>query len=120
AVVTKRSLASADPLGLAAVTFGLAAMLLLPVLAVNASQAALVSQAWPLLLYLGLVPTTAAYALYTRALIKVPATAAAIVGLLEPLTATLLGPRLFGEALGAVGLGGALLLLAAVAILAMR
>jgi DME family drug/metabolite transporter len=121
AVVTKRSLASGDPHGLAALTFSAAAVVLLPFLVTNAAEAAtLASQAWPLLLYLGLLPTAVAYALYTRALRHVPATAAAVVGLLEPLTATLLGTLLFGETLSSVGLVGALLLLTAVVVLALR
>jgi drug/metabolite transporter (DMT)-like permease len=41
----------------------------------------------------------------------VPATAAGITSLLEPLTATLLGVIAFGESLGALGIAGALLLL---------
>ncbi|HET9926615.1 MAG TPA: hypothetical protein VFS98_21040 [Methylomirabilota bacterium] len=46
-----------------------------------------------------------------------PATAAGIVSLLEPLTATTLGLLVFGERLGALGTAGALLLLAALTLL---
>jgi len=67
--------------------------------------------AWPLLLYLGVGPTAGAYALFTAGLRRVPATAAGITSLLEPLTATLLGVLAFGESLGALGILGALLLL---------
>ena len=45
------------------------------------------------------------------------ATAAGIVSLLEPLTATTLGLLVFGERLGVVGAIGALLLLAALVVL---
>jgi DME family drug/metabolite transporter len=47
----------------------------------------------------------------------VPATAAGIVSLLEPLTATTLGLAVFGERLGTTGAIGALLLLAALVVL---
>jgi DME family drug/metabolite transporter len=72
---------------------------------------------WPLLLYLGLGPTAVAYALFTAGLGRVPATAAGIVSLLEPLTATTLGLLVFGERLGPIGAAGALLLLAALTLL---
>jgi DME family drug/metabolite transporter len=55
---------------------------------------------------------------FTAGLRRVPATAAGIVSLLEPLTATALGVLVFGEALGAAGGAGALLLLVALALLA--
>ena len=58
-----------------------------------------------------------AYVLFTAGLDRVPATAAGIVSLLEPLTAATLGLALFGERLGPVGAVGALLLLAALALL---
>jgi len=47
----------------------------------------------------------------------VPATAAGVVSLLEPLTATTLGVLVFGERLGPIGLAGAVLLLAALVLL---
>jgi DME family drug/metabolite transporter len=72
---------------------------------------------WPLLVYLGLGPTAVAYALFTAGLGRVPATVAGIVSLLEPLTATTLGLLVFGERLGAVGVAGACLLLAALTLL---
>ncbi|MGH7350560.1 MAG: EamA family transporter, partial [Candidatus Rokuibacteriota bacterium] len=72
---------------------------------------------WPLLLYLGLGPTAVAYALFTTGLGRVPATAAGIVSLLEPLTATALGLLVFGERLGPIGVIGASLLLASLALL---
>jgi DME family drug/metabolite transporter len=65
-------------------------------------------------------PTAVAYVLFTTGLTRVPATAAGIVSLLEPLTATTLGLLVFGERLGAVGITGALLLLAALVLLTSR
>ena len=72
---------------------------------------------WALLLYLGLVPTAGAYLLYLRGLRTVPATVAATVSLLEPLGSTLLAVLLLGERLSPVGMGGAALLLASMALL---
>lgn len=121
-VVSASELPTASgPLALAAVTFSVAAVALLPTLAIDPGEAgALLAHGWLYLVYLGAVPTALAYAMYTAALRAVPAGSAAIVGLLEPLTATVLGTLLFGEALGPVGLLGGLLLVAAVAILAWR
>src|SRR2546422_1008688 len=74
---------------------------------------------WPWLLYLGAVTTAGAYALYTAGLRHVPASAAGVASLLEPLTATLLGVILFGERLGVAGWAGAVLLLGALVLLAL-
>ena len=72
---------------------------------------------WAHMVYLGLIPTAVASALYIRGLRSTTATAAGIGSLLEPLTATLLGMAAFGESLGGAGLLGAGLLLGAVALL---
>jgi DME family drug/metabolite transporter len=135
AVVTKRGLGAAPPLALAAMTFTIGAAALAPALlvasaapagplpppavqSVGASLAEQVRRGWPLLLYLGVVPTAIAYALYTLGLRRVRATVAGIATLLEPLTATLLGVLAFGERLGPPGAAGAALLLAALVLLA--
>jgi len=76
-----------------------------------------VALGWPWLVYLGGVATAGAYAIYTIGLRSVPASAAGVATLLEPLTATILGVALFGERLGAAGAAGALLLLAALGFL---
>lgn len=118
AVATKGALRNSDPLGLSAITFGLAAAVLLPVLIFQPTvTASTVTKGWPLLLYLGAIPTAGAYWLYTTALRRVPAGSAAIAGLLEPLTATVLGLLLFHERLSMEQALGAGLLLAAMAIL---
>jgi DME family drug/metabolite transporter len=117
AVAAKGLLARVAPLAVAAITFGLAAVFLAPALLAEPAPARAVSEGWPLLLYLGVGPTAIAYALFTAGLGRVPATAAGIVSLLEPLTATTLGVLVFGERLGAVGGVGALLLLAALVVL---
>jgi DME family drug/metabolite transporter len=118
AVATKGGLRNSAPLGLAAVTFGLAAVVLLPVLIFQpAATASTVAKGWPLLLYLGAIPTAGAYFLYTTALRRIPAGSAAIAGLLEPLTATVLGLVLFHEQLSLPQAFGAALLLLAMALL---
>jgi len=117
AVAAKRVLARVAPLTVAAITFTLAAIFLAPALLGERVSSSTLTKGWPLLLYLGVGPTAAAYALFTAGLRRVPATAAGITSLLEPLTATLLGVLAFGESLGALGIAGALLLLFSFALL---
>ena len=66
------------------------------------------------LLYLGVVPSAVAYALFFAGLKSVPGAVAAIVTLLEPLTATALATAFLGERLAPGALAGGLLVLAAV------
>jgi DME family drug/metabolite transporter len=115
-VVAKATLARTAPLPLAAANFGVAALALAPVLA-GADVGRQVALGWPWLLYLGAVTTAGAYAIYTIGLRDVPASAAGVASLAEPLTATLLGVVLFGERLGAAGVIGAVLLFTALALL---
>jgi DME family drug/metabolite transporter len=118
AVVTKRALGGASPLALSALTFGVAAVALAPVIGLSFGEAqALLARGWPQLLYLGAIATALAYWLYATALRSIPASAAVVAGLLEPLTATLLGVSLFHERLGAIGIAGGMLLLGAVLLL---
>jgi DME family drug/metabolite transporter len=116
-VLAKAALDRTAPLPLAAVTFGAAALLLSPALVVTPAPLSQITLGWPWLLYLGIVATGAAYAIYTVGLASVPASVAGVVTLLEPLTATLLGVLVFDERLGALGLAGAVLLGAAMALL---
>ena len=118
AVAAKRLLLRHPPLPVAAVTFTVAALCLLPALAAERPAGAAFGAAWPWLVYLGVGPTAAAYMLFNTGLRRVPASRAGIVTLLEPLTAATLGLLWFGERLGALGLLGAALLLAALALLA--
>jgi DME family drug/metabolite transporter len=118
AVGTKRLLARAAPLPLAAATFTLAALLITPVLLIEPAVRRPLADAWPLLVYLGVIPTALAYIFFTVGLRRVPATTAGVVSLLEPLTATTLGVMVFGESLGALGMAGAALLLAALLLIA--
>jgi DME family drug/metabolite transporter len=118
AVAAKGLLARVTPIAVSAITFALAAAFLAPALLGEPAPGHALAAGWPLLVYLGLGPTAVAYALFTAGLTRVPATAAGIVSLLEPLTATTLGLLVFGERLGAVGVAGAALLLAALILLA--
>lgn len=120
AVVGKATLARVAPLPLAGITFTVAAAALSPVLVWEQAVAEPLAKGWALFLYLGLVPTALAYGLFTVGLRRTPATAAGITTLLEPLTASTLGVLLFGERLGVAGTIGAILLLAAIALLAVR
>ena len=72
------------------------------------------------LLYLGLVPSALAYAMFFTGLRTVPGAVASIVTLLEPLTATALATAFLGERLEPAALAGGLLVLAAVAGLYLR
>lgn len=67
-------------------------------------------------LYLGVVPTATAYALYFRGLRSVAPSVAALVALLEPLTAAVLGAVVLDERLGVVGIAGAVLVAVAVVV----
>jgi DME family drug/metabolite transporter len=120
AVVTKASLTRSRPLPVAAINFTVAAVLLTPALSWTEAPARQLALGWPWLLYLGVVATGAAYAAYSVGLRTVPASVAGIAALLEPLTATLLGVLVFGERLGAPGIAGAVLMLAALALLMKR
>jgi DME family drug/metabolite transporter len=106
------------PLPIAAFTFGVAALVLAP--ALTTQRVAAGPAAWALLAYLGLVPTALAYILYVVGMRTTPVGISGVLGLVEPLTATLIGVAFFGDRLGAPGLVGAGLLLGAVAALTLR
>jgi drug/metabolite transporter, DME family len=72
------------------------------------------------LLYLGVVPSALAYALFFTGVRALPGAVASIVTLLEPLAATALATAFLGERLEPLALAGGLLLLAAVAGLYVR
>ena len=116
-LAAKAALRRSAPLPATALTFTIGAVLLTPALAWTDAPWTQLALSWPWLLYLGGVATAGAYAIYTIGLRSVPASAAGVATLLEPLTATILGVALFGERLGAAGAAGALLLLAALGFL---
>ncbi|MFJ6619417.1 DMT family transporter [Kitasatospora sp. NPDC091335] len=107
--------------GTGAFTTGL--LLLLPLAAVQGVQGLLPTAGDPAvtgvaLLFLGTVPTLFAYRWYFTGLTVVPSTTAAVLVLLEPATAAVIGVLFLGEPLTAGLLAGSALLLAAIAALA--
>jgi len=118
AVTVKRLVQRVPPLTIAALTFSVAALSLLPALLVEWPTGD--ARAWALLAYLGVVPTAAAYVIYMIGLRVTRVTASGVLTLVEPLTATLLGVLFFGDRLGAIGALGAALLLSAVLSLTTR
>lgn len=65
---------------------------------------------WLLLLYLGAITTALGYGLFLAGMRTTSGTVASTLTLAEPLTAAVIAWLLFGEQLGAGGIGGALLL----------
>lgn len=107
-VLTRRD---APPLLTTAVGFGFGAVVLLPLAAGDAAQVVGHWEAWPALLYLGLVPSALAYLLYAWGMGRVRTTAAgATTMLLEPAGAVALASLLLGERLGRLDWAGVLLL----------
>jgi drug/metabolite transporter, DME family len=115
-VVIRRLMARFDPTQLAAITTCAMIAILAPFGLAAGHVVRSSIDGWPWLLYLAVFPTALAPALHNAGLHRVHATPAAIVGLLEPLTAAVLGLLVFEERIGAAGVGGALLLLAGIAI----
>jgi DME family drug/metabolite transporter len=118
AVTVKRLVHHIPPLTVAALTFSVAALSLLPALLFEWPTAD--ARAWALLVYLGVVPTAAAYVVYMIGLRTTRVTVSGVLTLVEPLTATSLGVLFFGDRLGLIGTLGAVLLLSAVLTLTAR
>jgi DME family drug/metabolite transporter len=109
-----------DDLAVTGFGFTVGGLVLLPVAAVSGLAFRPGPAAIGLLIALGTGPTAAAYTLYFRGLRGAPAGTAALLALLEPLTATLLAALLLGDRLSLTGMAGAALLLTAVAATALR
>lgn len=108
-----------DPVRFAVRTFWVGALALLPLSAAGGLAVPADALAALALLYVGVGPTAGAYAMFFAGLRAVPASAASVATLVEPLTAAVLAAALLGERLGATGLAGAgALLLAVVALVA--
>ena len=117
ALVGRAKSHGAPPASLAALSFTTAAIFLSPFALANGLRLPTNFPAWLAVLYLGLVPTALAYALYLSGLRVVPATMASIGTLIEPLTASVLAALFLHERLTPSGLLGAGLLLSSLAIL---
>lgn len=112
ALASRRLAPTHHPFALIGIGFGVGALLLAPfALALPAPTPD--AATLPFLVYLGLVPTALAYALFFRGMRTVTAGASGVIVLAEPLTAALLAWALFAERLGPLGIAGAALLLGA-------
>jgi DME family drug/metabolite transporter len=112
-----------DDLTVTGFGFALGGLVLLPLAALGGMAFRPGSAAIGLLIALGTGPTAVAYTLYFRGLRAVAPGTAALLALLEPLTATVLAAVLLGDRLSVPGMAGGALLLAAViqtAVLAAR
>jgi drug/metabolite transporter, DME family len=105
-----------DELTLNGFAFSLGGMALLPLAAILGGGLGFrpgLSSAG-LLAALGIGPTAVAYTLYFRGLRRASASTAALLSLIEPLTAAVLAALVLGNRLSATGIAGAIMLLAAV------
>lgn len=107
-----------DPITSSFLGFAAGAVLLLPLAMTTGLIPAPAS--WPLLAYFGLVPTALAYALFYTGLRAIRASTAAVIALIEPLLAALIGVLAFHEHLTPLSLTGAGVLLVAVRLQAKR
>jgi DME family drug/metabolite transporter len=121
-LLNSRPVPGLEPLALTAVSFSLGGLALLPFAAVigGGLVAPRGVAGWALIAFLGVVPTAAAYGAYFTGLQRVPATTAAVLALLEPLTAAVGAAVLLDERLGVAGAAGAALLAGAVVLLRPR
>ncbi|KQX68905.1 hypothetical protein ASD06_17575 [Angustibacter sp. Root456] len=120
-VATGRAVASgAVPAVTTAVAFTVAAVVLLPALALTDLHWLATPSGLLMAVYLGLVPTALAYRLFAAGLRSVAASVASTIGLAEPVVAALLGVLVLGERLSALGWLGAVLVLLALALAARR
>jgi len=111
ASASKRLLESASPDAVMAVVFGLAALLLSPILLQSDVGWVGTPRGAAVALHLGLLATTLAYLLFARGLRSLPAPTAVTLSLAEPLTAAGLGLLVLQERLTLTALlGGGLLL----------
>lgn len=112
-VASKRLVAERPRQLVLPIVFGLAGLLLAPLLLTSELGWVLTPRGALITLHLGLLATALAYVLFLRGLAAISAERAVTLSLAEPLTATALGLGLLGERLTpAGGFGAALLLLA--------
>ncbi len=107
-----------DPVTSAMLGFTTGAVILLPLAMTTGITPA--PGSWPLIAYFGLVPTALAYTAFYLGLTAIRASTAAVVALIEPLLAALIGVLAFHEHLTPLSLAGAAVLLVAVILQARR
>jgi DME family drug/metabolite transporter len=102
--------------------FAVGAVCLLPLAAVQGllPSSSHVGGTLGLLAFLGAVPTALAYAMFFAGLSTVRATTASVVALVEPVAAAVLAVAVLGERLTPAAYAGGAVLLASVAVLALR
>ena len=110
----------ADAMTLTTATALVGALALLPLTVAGGLAFPVRADTVGLLAYLGVVTTAIAYALFYGGLQTVPGSVAAVVTLLEPLTAALLAVLILGEPLAGASIAGGVLLLGAVAVLYLK
>lgn len=111
ATASKRLLRDGDSVAVAAIAFGGGAIILIPVLLASDLSWLRDPRGAAVALELGLIATVVAYLLFTRALAHLPVSWGATLSLGEPLTASLLGVLVLGEALNPIQLVGGMLVL---------
>jgi DME family drug/metabolite transporter len=114
-VVNHRIAADGDAVLLTGMTSGIGAVTLLPFALVAGLwwPGDLVASGW--LVYIGIVTTVLAYGLFFRGLRRISSETAGVLTLLEPLAAAILAAIVLHEKLTALGVVGAVLMLAAIA-----
>jgi DME family drug/metabolite transporter len=119
-VASKRLLAAGHaPETVMARGFGVAAVLLSPVLVMAGGATLLTPAGLALAFYLGAIPTALAYVLFARGLKRLSAGETATLTLAEPLTAAALGVVVLGERPGLLAAVGAAVTLAGLVVLAL-
>lgn len=120
-VTTSRAVtAGAPPALTTAVAFAVAAIVLLPWLALEDRSWLRTGSGWLMVVYLALVPTVLAYRLFARGLRLVAASTASTLALAEPVVATLLGVVVLDERLSPAGWAGAALVLVGLILVSRR
>lgn len=116
--LTSRHAAAGAPVFTTAfVCFFTGALVLLPIVALGGGfddLASLEPWQWLLAVYIGLVPTCLGYLCFFAGMKTTPATTSSIIVTLEPLFVAAMAWALLGEALGAAGIAGAVILTLAV------
>lgn len=110
----------ADPTAVMASAFGLAAVLLAPVVILGHNAWLGHPSGWALAAYLGIAPTALAYVLFARGLERLDPPTVATLTLAEPLTATALGVLVLDERPSALAVLGAALVLSGLVTAARR
>lgn len=106
-----------DPIGAMAATFGVGAMLLIPLLAVEPLDWLATGSGLAMALHLGVVTIAVAYALYAWGLATLPVATVVLITLAEPVTASILGATLLDQAIRPVGWAGIVVVLVGLALI---